>query len=147
MGFVRAAAEWVFRAGRYAPAVGAYIEALDQVEQIGRLTAAIKTANDPPEALDELQSRADTPSERGYEDHHIVGQHDQNRRQFGDDSIDSRANKVRIPVLKHLDINGWYSKPNDEFGGLSPRDYLRGRSWDEQTRVGLRVLREFGVLK
>jgi hypothetical protein len=107
----------------------------------------IKTANDPPATLEELQARAQLPKEAGYHDHHIVGQFAQNRLQFGDEWIDSTENKVRIPILKHLDINGWYSTPTPEYGDLSPRDYLRGKSWDEQMRVGLRVLRERGVLK
>jgi hypothetical protein len=87
------------------------------------------------------------PPEAGYEDHHIVGQFAQNRLQFGSVRIDSPENTVRIPVVKHLDINGWYSRPNDRFGGLSPRDYLRGKDWGEQMSVGLEVLRDEGVLK
>lgn len=61
--------------------------------------------------------------------------------------IDSRENKVRIPLLKHLDISGWYSKQNVKFDNLSPRDYLRDKDWDEQMGVGLDILRERGVLK
>jgi hypothetical protein len=30
---------------------------------------------------------------------------------------------------------------------MTPRDYLRGRSWEEQYEVGIDALREFGVLK
>ena len=32
-------------------------------------------------------------------------------------------------------------------GGLSPRDCLKGKSWDEKLRVGKIALIEFGVLK
>lgn len=35
---------------------------------------------------------------------------------------------------------------NDNFGGLSPREYLRGKSWEEKRRVGLDALMRFGVL-
>lgn len=147
MGFVRAAAEWVRIAGRHTPLVGAYFESLDQVEEINRLTAIIKTANDPPASLEELQARVRPSSEAGYHDHHNVNQHEENRRKFGDAQIDSPENLVRIPILRHLDINGWFSRPNDEFGGLSPRDYLRDKDWDEQAAVGLRALRKFKVLK
>jgi len=38
-------------------------------------------------------------------------------------------------------------KSTDKFGGLSPREYLRGKSWTERRRVGLDALTEFGVLK
>ncbi len=148
MVFVRDAAQWVARnAGRAALAVETYFEALDQVEKIKALTDAIKSANDPAKTLEELQAPIGSPSQGGYEDHHIVGQHPQNRQQFGDDLIDSRENKVRIPVVEHIDISAWYSRGNDEFDGLSPRDYLRGKDWDEQRRVGLDILRKRGVLK
>jgi hypothetical protein len=97
--------------------------------------------------LEELRARARRPSEAGYEDHHIVGQFAQNRLQFGNDLIDSPENKVRLPTAKHRDINGWYSRSSDDYDGLSPRDYLRGKSWDEQMREGLKIMRDKGVLK
>ena len=60
--------------------------------------------------------------------------------------IDSRENPVRIPLLKHIDISAWYSTGNDEFDGLSPRDHLRDKDWDEQMRVGLDRLHKHKVL-
>jgi hypothetical protein len=36
---------------------------------------------------------------------------------------------------------------NDEFGGLSPREYLRTQAWDVRRSVGLNALIRFGVLK
>ena len=60
--------------------------------------------------------------------------------------IDGPDNLVRIPTLKHWQINGWYSTPNKDFGGLPPRDYLRGKSWDERERVGEMALVLYGVL-
>ena len=148
MGFVRDAAQWVARnVGRYAPAVDAYFGALDQVEKIKALTDAIKSANDPAKTLEELQEPIGSDSQGGYHDHHIVGQHPENRARFGDSMIDSRENLVRIPLLKHIDISAWYSTRNDEFDGLSPRDYLRDKDWGEQMRVGLDRLRKHKVLK
>jgi hypothetical protein len=148
MGFVRDAAQWVARnVGRYAPAVDAYFGALDQVEKIKALTDAIKSANDPAKTLEELQEPIGSDSQGGYHDHHIVGQHAENRARFGDSVIDSRENLVRIPLLKHIDISAWYSTGNEEFGDLSPRDYLRDKSWDEQMRVGLDRLRKSKVLR
>lgn len=147
MDFVRGAVSWIRLAGRYTPIVGTFLAALDEAKDLKALTDAIKTANDPPATLEELQARAQRPSETGYEDHHIVGQFAQNRLQFGDDLIDSPENKVRLPTVRHRDINGYYSKSSDRYDGLSPRDYLRGKSWDEQTRVGLEILRDNGVLK
>jgi hypothetical protein len=148
MGFARDAAQWILRnAARRAPAVDAFLGTLDQISEIKAITAAIKSANDPAKTLEELQEPIGTDSQPGYHDHHIVGQHAGNRLRFGDSMIDSRENQVRIPVLKHIDISAWYSRGNNEYGGLSPRDYLRDKDWDEQMRVGLDRLREHKVLK
>ncbi|MBN9147602.1 MAG: hypothetical protein ABS35_43830 [Kaistia sp. SCN 65-12] len=138
MKFVRQAVRWLRVVGRLSPAADIFIGALDQAEDLKRLTDMIKTANDPPATLEELQARAQMPPEAGYEDHHIVGQFAQNRLQFGDQRIDSVENTVRIPKVRHLDINGWYSTPNAKYDGVSPRDYLRGKSWGEQMQIGLR---------
>jgi hypothetical protein len=58
-----------------------------------------------------------------------------------------RLIRATLAVLRHIDISAWYSTGNDEYGGLSPRDYLRGKDWDEQTRIGLDILRKRGILK
>lgn len=60
---------------------------------------------------------------------------------------DAPENKVRIPTLKHWQITSWYMTKNEDFGVLSPRAYLRGKTWDEKMAVGRRALIEAGVLK
>ncbi|MCO5129853.1 MAG: hypothetical protein M9932_04725 [Xanthobacteraceae bacterium] len=147
MDFVRSAVSWIGRVGRYSPVVGMFLGALDQAEDLKGLTDAIKTANDPPRSLEELQERVTLPSDAGYQDHHIVGQFEQNRTRFGSEQIDSVDNLVRIPTLKHYEINAWYSRQDERFGNLSPRDYLRDKIFDEQRRIGLNALREVGVLR
>jgi hypothetical protein len=104
MDFARAAAEWVRNARRLGIAVDAFFELLDQVTAINRITDAIKSANDPPATLQELQDRATLPSEGGYENHHVVNQHASNRIKFGS-RIDSPENVVRIPVLQHIEVS------------------------------------------
>jgi hypothetical protein len=39
------------------------------------------------------------------------------------------------------------SGKNVNFGGYSPREYLKGKSWAERRRVGLDALIDAGVLK
>lgn len=146
MRFAREVVAWVKVVGRYTPIVSIYFEALDQAQHIAWLTQAAKSANDPPETLEVLQQRAALPTQAGYHTHHVVEQHDDNVALFGDAKLQHSENKVRIPILRHIDITSWYNTQNPEFGGLSPRDYLRGKEWDEQRRVGIRVLQRAGVL-
>jgi hypothetical protein len=61
-------------------------------------------------------------------------------------------NIVPIPKLKHWEINSWLSKPNPKYKNdkgdeISPREYRRGKSWEERYQFSLDVLRDFGVLK
>lgn len=70
--------------------------------------------------LEELQRAVNEPKD-GYQVHHIVEQTPARDENFPDALIDGPDNLVRIPTLKHRDIGGWYSSPNDEFEGLSPR--------------------------
>jgi hypothetical protein len=101
---------------------------------------------DPPKTLEELQSAVSSPTP-GSQIHHIVEQGPAAAEEFPRSQIDAPENLVRIPTFKHEEITGWYGKPNKRFGGLSPRDYLRGKSWAERTRVGMEALRDFEVLR
>lgn len=69
-------------------------------------------------------------------------------RRMGDRTIiDGPDNLVRIPTLKHWQINSWFGTKQDDYGGLSPREYLRGKDWDERMRVGHQALIRNEVLK
>lgn len=106
----------------------------------------ITTYFDEPKPLEELRDAADDPK-KGYDIHHIVEQGPARQDGFSESKIQSRLNKVRIPRFKHWEINGWYGRPNQNFGGLSPRDYLRGKDWEERMQIGLEILIEHGVLR
>jgi hypothetical protein len=107
---------------------------------------------DAPKTLAELQSAATRSAPPGYEIHHIVeaqkGSSDprSNALRFPG-QIDALENLVRIPYWKHVEISAWYSRANRDYGGLSPREYLRGKSWQEQYDIGINKLRDFGVLR
>ncbi|GAC1333130.1 MAG: hypothetical protein NVSMB26_13800 [Beijerinckiaceae bacterium] len=105
----------------------------------------IESYFDFPATLGELQSNVADPSP-GYDIHHIVEQTPAEQDGFPRSQIDAPENLVRVPRLKHWEINGWFQASNEVFNGLSPREYLRGKSWDERTRVGLMALIERGVL-
>jgi hypothetical protein len=101
---------------------------------------------DPPKSLQDLQKAVSKP-EAGYDIHHIVEQTPAENEGYSQDVIDGRDNLVRVPTLKHWEITGWYARKDEEFGMKSPREYLRGKSWDEKMAMGKRALIEHGVLK
>jgi hypothetical protein len=107
--------------------------------------AEIRAYQDPPKTLEELQQDA---NERrpGYDIHHLVEQTPAAQEGYPKSMIDAPENLVRIPRLKHWELNGWYQTPDEDFDDLTPRQYLRGRTWDERVKLGLRALTKFGVL-
>ena len=100
----------------------------------------------PPKPLQELQNDVKTPR-LGTDVHHIVEKGSASDAGFSASEINDSNNLVRISRIQHWEITGWYMKPNKDFGGLSPRDYLRDKSWAERREIGLRALRLFGVLE
>lgn len=56
---------------------------------------------------------------------------------------------MRIPKLKHWQINSWFETKNTAFKGLTPRQYLRNPKigWEERKKIGHDALAKFGVLK
>jgi hypothetical protein len=108
--------------------------------------ANIEAYLDEPKTLEELQRAAQKPK-RGYDIHHIAEQTSAEQDGFPRSKIHGPENLVRIPRFKHWEITGWYMTKNKAYGELSPREYLRGKDWQERTRIGLRALIRHGVLK
>jgi hypothetical protein len=108
--------------------------------------AEIRAYQDPPKTLEELQQDA---NERrlGYDIHHLVEQTPAAQEGYPRSMIDAPENLVRIPRLKHWELNGWYQTPVEDYDRLTPREYLRGRTWDEKVKAGIRGLIERGLLK
>lgn len=142
--FIKAAAYWLAAAGK--AAASRYLKILQGVYWLTQALPYIRAYLTPLKTLKELQQDVLDPKV-GYDIHHIVEQTPARKEGFSDDIIDGPDNLVRVPTLKHWQINGWYGRPNEEFEGLSPRDYLSGKSWEERRRVGIDVLIRFGVLK
>jgi hypothetical protein len=59
--------------------------------------------------------------------------------------IEAPDNLALVPRIRHRQINGWYTRENEKFGGLSPREYLRGRAWEERLSIGIEALKLHGV--
>lgn len=144
---IKEIAKWALRAALRIPAgpVGRALLVLEAAWWVYQSYPNIKSYLDPAKFLDELKDAVSNP-EKGFDIHHIVEQTPAENDGFSRDLIDSRDNLVRIPTLKHWEITGWYARPNMNYGGLSPRRHLRGKSWEERTRVGHAALRQTGVL-
>lgn len=142
--FIKAAAYWLATAGE--TAAGRFLAQLNGVVWLIQLLPLIYAYIYPPKTLAEIQEDAQNP-QPGYQIHHIVERTPARQDGFGDTEIESPDNLVRIPTLKHWQITTWYQTKNPEFGNQSPRDYLRGKSWDDRVRVGKYALIKFGVLK
>ena len=106
----------------------------------------IQSYQDPPKTLQELQ-QAVSQRKRGYDIHHIVEEDAAEKEGFPQSLINSRENRVLIPRIRHWEVSGWFMTPNEDFGGLSPREYLRGKEWAEKVRVGRVALIKVGVMK
>lgn len=131
---------------RRAGPVGAAIMAIEAGHQLYSELPSIRSYLDEPKTLDELQQNVGR-KRPGYEDHHIVERGAGGSESFSRAQIEGVGNVVSVPKYRHHEITGWYSKKNPQFGGLSPRQYLQGRSWAEQVQMGHYALRRFGVLK
>ena len=136
---VKSVVRWL---GRYGGALGRIAEVGHWLYEYDDL---ITPSLDPPKSIDELHDGVSDPR-GGYDIHHIVEKTPAAQEGYPPGMIEARENLVRIPRLKHWEINGWYQTKNEIFEGLSPRDYLRDKSWEERTRVGLYALRKHGVL-
>ena len=133
-------------------AIGQFLDATGLTEKIGGKLAEIvfrfKTRFDSPQTLEELQARAQgTQVQRlGYENHHIV-EETPNDGKIPDEVLQGRDNIVSIPYYLHRDISDFYSRKNPEYDNKTPREWLRGKTFEEQYQVGLKIMRQFGVLK
>jgi len=150
--FAKLAAKWLARAlaGAATGPAGEFTTTLEVAEEIASWHydkyPHIKAYLDRPKSLEELQRDVGKP-EKGYEVHHIVEKSAAASDGHSREDIDEPENLVRIPTLKHWEIKGWYMTPNELYNYHSPREYLKGKSWEERRRVGLEALIEAGVLK
>lgn len=144
--FLKSAAQWVARALKRGTPIGRFLAALEVLSWFDPERPYFEAYQDPPKTLEELQG-AVSESKRGYHKHHIVEQSSAEEDGFPRSMIDERENLVRIPALKHWEINAWYQTKSERFGFLSPREYLSGKSWQERRRFGLQALIERGVLE
>ena len=129
--------------------------------QISSIIADVDFALGAPYDLQTLIDNAKRPSQTGYQDHHIVpvqrGTEDKGLSPEDEKRIEDPENIVRIPYYVHQRITNYYKEAikeapfyyrgKDPELGITPRQYLRGKSFNEPYKFGLDVLRKFGVIK
>ncbi len=143
---VKEVAGWVARIGLQETPVGPVLDLIQAAQWIYEYGPYISAFLDGPKSLEELQSAVSEPK-KGYDIHHIVEKTPALADGFSRLQTELPENLVRIPTLKHWRVTGWFAKPNATYGDLSPREYLRGKSWAERYRVGLDALIDAGVLQ
>ena len=79
--------------------------------------------------------------------HHIVGQTSSNVERFGAEAIHSADNLIAVDRAIHAQISGYYSSKQLFTGGKTVREWIGTQSYEAQREFGLRVLRDFGVIK
>jgi hypothetical protein len=121
-------------------------QVIEGVSWLLELEPSIQAYLDEPKSLEELQRAVSYPRQ-GSDIHHIVEKTSAEEDGFPKWMIHGPENLIRIPRFKHWEITSWYMTKNENYGGLSPRDYLHGKDWDERRRVGLDALVRHGVLK
>ena len=140
-------AKWLAMFGaRRIPQVAVALAAIEAATWLHKELPSIRSNLDEPKTMDELIAGA-REARPGYHRHHIVEQTQAERDGYPRSIIDGLDNVASVPIYKHREISAWYQKANPEFGGLSPREYLRGKDWSERNIVGLEALKRVGVLK
>ena len=149
---IRSVAYWIGNALKFGEAFAARVNALIAAAQAADWVRPYVSAYlQGPKTLEQLQADAKSPG-KGFEIHHVVEQTSARQDGFSEAQIESPRNKVRIPTIKHWELNRWYDRPNKSYqdkdgNWMTPRQYVRNKSWLERRRVGLDGLRAVGVLK
>lgn len=81
---------------------------------------------------------------KGMHWHHIVEQHVKNTMQFGADKIQNVKNIVKIPVDIHEKMSAFHSRTLPRCG-MTFRQAVSRLPMDAQYKIGVQVMRKFGV--
>ena len=124
--FLKTAAYWIAEAALVdEPAGAAFLIALQAAKWLSEFRPWIDAYQDPPKTLKKLQQ--DLSALDGYNIHHIVEQTPARKDGYPDSAIDAPDNLVPLPTLTHWLISAWFSRQNDNFGGLSPEGLSEGQ--------------------
>lgn len=86
------------------------------------------------------------PAGKGRAWHHIVEQTPGNIKKFGANNVHNTGNVVNIPHgrgLLHQKISGFYSSKQPFTNGQTVRQWISGKSFNEQYDFGIKILNQF----
>ncbi len=84
----------------------------------------------------------------GNDWHHIVEQSQIGKSGFLPQQIHNTSNIISVDHATHMKISGYYNSTTQYFtNGQRVRDWLAGKSFQYQYEFGLKVLRDYGVIK
>jgi hypothetical protein len=83
----------------------------------------------------------------GLEYHHIVEQGGDNEDNIPPEQLHSTDNIIKLPTIVHEAITAEYTTPQDEYGGMTLREYLRGKPYEVQYEEGIKVLRKLSIIQ
>ena len=83
----------------------------------------------------------------GFQDHHAVERGSIGRAGVTEKMVFHTRNTFRIPTLIHLAVSAHFSRKPWDHSDLTVRQYMRTRSFDEQHRYALKIMRRKGALK
>jgi hypothetical protein len=92
-------------------------ELLERADWLRERAAQIMSYIDGPKPLEELTRLANEPAP-GYQIHHIVEQTSAAQDGYTLAQIESPSNLVRVPTLKHYELNAMYSEQSPEFNDM-----------------------------
>lgn len=78
--------------------------------------------------------------------HHIVEQSQIEKSGFSPYQIHNTSNIIAVDKVTHAKISGYYKQIYGNTG-LSLRDWLSGQSFETQYKVGIDVLKMYGVIQ
>jgi len=82
----------------------------------------------------------------GKEWHHIVEQNQIQKSGFSPQQIHNTNNLIAIDKATHVKITGYFNSSPKYANGMRVRDWLAGKSFQEQFDYGLQILRRFGTV-
>jgi hypothetical protein len=115
----KAVAQWLARAvlaGADVVAAEIVLPVQAAVEGAFWLAPYVGAYLDGPKTLEELQTAVNSPR-KGTDVHHIVEQTPARNDKFPEAQIEDPSNLARISTLKHWELNRWYERPNEAYGG------------------------------